>query len=167
MTKLLSWLWGALRTVLLFLAWLWFFLEEWGWHPLAAWLGRFTRWPPWARLEARIAQAPPRWAVTLFLIPVVALFPVKMLALWLLHTGHTMLGVAVVLGTKVIGTAIGGRLYVLTEPQLMQMPRFARLITWWRETRLRVRQALDDLVPRAGLRAWWRMWRARLRALFH
>ena len=86
------WIWRGPRAVLLVVAWLWFFVEEWGWHPLAAWLGRFTRWPPWARLEARIAQAPPKLALVLFLVPVVALFPVKLLALALLHGGHTALG---------------------------------------------------------------------------
>lgn len=160
-------IWRVLRGVLLAVAWLWFLFEEWGWHPLAAWVGRLARWGPWARLEARIAQAPPRWAVGLFLVPVVVLFPVKMLALWLLHGGHTVLGLSVVVGAKLVSTAIGGRIYVLTEPQLMQMPRFARVILWWRETRVRVRQALDDLVPRAGVRAWARLWRLRLRALFH
>ena len=35
-------LWRALRALLLALAALWFFLEEFGWHPLAAWLGRFA-----------------------------------------------------------------------------------------------------------------------------
>lgn len=167
MKELARAIWRVLRGMLLGVAWLWFFFEEWGWHPLAAWLGRLARWGPWARLEARIAQAPSRVALVLFLVPVVALFPIKLLALTLLHSGHTALGLTAIVGAKLVGTAIGGRLYVLTEPQLMQMPRFARVILWWRATRAALRQALDDLVPRAGLRAWVRLWRLRLRALFH
>ena len=70
--------WRTSRTLLLTLAALWFFLEEFGWHPLAAWLGRFTRWPPWARMEARIARLPPRVALLLFLLPAAVLLPVKL-----------------------------------------------------------------------------------------
>ena len=35
--------WRVLRALLLALAALWFFLEEFGWHPLAAWLGRLMK----------------------------------------------------------------------------------------------------------------------------
>ena len=90
--RVFSLMWRVLRALLLALAVLWLFLEEWGWHPLAAWLGRCERWPPWARMEARIAQVPPRAALLLFLLPVTLLLPVKLLALGLIHAGRPALG---------------------------------------------------------------------------
>ena len=59
----LRWLWLALRGVLLALAALVMFIEEWGWRPLTAWAARLARWPPLARLEARIRTLPPAAAL--------------------------------------------------------------------------------------------------------
>lgn len=145
-------LWRVLRALLLLIAALWLFFEEWGWHPLAAWLARFARWPPWARLEASIASTPPRLALLLFMIPAIALLPVKLLALWLLQGGHPGLGLAVIIAAKLLGTAVGGRLFMLTRRQLMQMRRFARAVAWVRWMRRRVRHALRRATPLRYLR---------------
>ena len=50
------WLWRLVRGGLLTLAALALFFEEWGWRPLTAWAARLARWPPLARLEARIQR---------------------------------------------------------------------------------------------------------------
>lgn len=163
--------WRVLRVPLLTLAALWFFLEEFGWHPLAAWLGGFTRWPPWARLEARIARLPPRPALLLFLVPAAVLLPVKLLAVQLMHGGHAITGVAVIVGAKLVGTAIGGRLFMLMRPQLMQLRRFARAMAWWRQTRrrvrLRVRVALEASSGWRAMRVAVARWRTRVHAWLH
>ncbi|MEO5696815.1 MAG: hypothetical protein ABIQ60_06720 [Burkholderiaceae bacterium] len=165
--NLAGWIARVLRALLLTLAAIWLFLEEWGWRPLARWLGRLARWPPWARTEAWVARLPPRAALLVFLVPVALLLPVKVLALWLLHAGHTALGVAAILAAKLVGTAIGGRLFVLTEPQLMQVRGFAMTLNWWRDMRERVKSALAASrtwrVVRAGLRRWRSRWRASAR----
>jgi hypothetical protein len=143
MNWLLALAWRALRSVLLGLAALVFAIEEWGWRPLTAWAARLTRWPPLARLEARIRSAPPRVALALFLVPAVLLFPVKLLALWFIHLGRTTLGVLVIVAAKLLGTALVGRLFIITESQLVQFAWFARALAWWRATKLRVRSALQ------------------------
>ncbi|HWI10625.1 MAG TPA: hypothetical protein VNU48_04790 [Burkholderiaceae bacterium] len=154
-------LWRVLRAMLLALAALWFFLEEFGWHPLAAWLRRFALWPPWARLEGRIAAAPPRLALMLFLLPAGLLLPVKLLALALISDGHAMSGLAVIVAAKLVGTAVGGWLFLLTRPQLMQMPRFARAMAWWRRLRWQVRKALNASAAWRALRQTLQRWRRR------
>ena len=68
--------------------------------------------------------------------------PVKLAAVWLMNGGHMAAGVGVLLAAKVVGTAIGGRLFVLTERQLMSFPRFARAIRWGRRVRSRLKQFL-------------------------
>ncbi len=158
-------LWRALRALLLALAALWFFLEEFGWQPLAAWLGRLARWGPWQRMEARIAALPPRPALGLFIVPVLALLPVKLLALQLIGAGRPVLGLAVILAAKLVGTAIGGRLFVLLRPQLMTLRWFARALAWWRLLRRRVRHALQASAAWQAIRRAAHRWRVRWRAL--
>ena len=163
--KVLKLLWRVLRGVLLALAATVLFIEEWGWRPLTAWAARLARWPPIAWLEARIVKVQSRWALVLFLVPAVLLFPVKLLALWLIHEGRAMLGVAVIVAAKVLGTALVGRLFILTEPQLMRIAWFARAIGWWRTTKLRIKAALAESALWRAVRAMVRRWGARLRRL--
>lgn len=135
-------LWRLLRWPLLVLAVLVVFIEEVGWRPLTAWAARVARWPPIARIEALIVRAPPRLALVLFIVPAVMLFPIKLLAIGLMHAGRPWLGVGVLLAAKLLGTAFVGRLFLLLEPQLMQFEWFRRLICWWRELRLRLEEAV-------------------------
>jgi len=158
-------LWRALRALLLALAALWFFLEEFGWHPLAAWLGRFARWEPWRRMEARIAALPPKPALVLFLVPALALLPVKLLAVQLIGAGQPLLGLGVILAAKLVGTAIGGRLFVLLRPKLMTLRWFARAMARWRHLRRRVRHALLASAAWQGMRQMAQRWRSRWRSL--
>ena len=74
---------------------------------------------------------PPYAALALFALPALLLLPVKLAALWLIHQGRTMLGLAIIVIAKVIGTAIVARLFTLSQPALMQLGWFARLYTRW------------------------------------
>jgi len=136
-------LWRVARAVAFTLAAVVIAIEEWGWRPLTAWAARWSRWPPLARLEERIRSAPPRVAIALFLVPAVLLFPVKVLALWFIHIGRATLGVVVIVLAKILGTALIGRLFILTEPQLIRFAWFARALAWWRTTKQRVRDAIE------------------------
>jgi hypothetical protein len=100
--------------------------EEWGWKPLAramAWLGEFRLV---ARAEKIVAGLPPYGALAAFLGPSLVLFPLKLLALYLITTGHAIMAALLFIGAKLIGTAVLARLYMLTSPKLMQIPWFAR-----------------------------------------
>lgn len=154
-------LWRALRGLLLAVAALVLALEEWGWRPLTAFAARLARWPPLRRLERHIEALPPRAALALFLVPAVALFPVKLLALWLIHLGQTALGLGVIVAAKLVGTALVGRLFILTEAQLVQFAAFARALAWWRATKRCIRSAVQNSPPWRAARALvWRLRRA-------
>ena len=170
--RLLRHLARAARGALLVLVAAVLFIEEWGWRPLTAWAARLAQWPPLARLEARIRRATPAVALALFLVPAVALLPVKLLALWAIHQGHAVSGVLVIAAAKLLGTAFVGRLFVLTEPQLTQFAWFAAALGWWRRTKQGVQAALSAWAPwrrvRALRRRWrraWRRWRRAWRRL--
>ena len=105
--------------------------EEWGWEPLHRLLARLGRLPVLRQLEAAIARLPPHAALVVFLVPALALLPVKLLALGLIAQGQRVLGLAVIVVAKLVGTAVVARLFALTQPALMQLPWFARVYSRW------------------------------------
>jgi hypothetical protein len=105
--------------------------EEWGWEPLARWMDRLARLPVWSQLERWIRHLPPYAAMAVFFVPMLALLPIKLLAVYWISQGHALLGLLVILAAKVLGTAVVARLFQLTQPALMQLPWFARLHARW------------------------------------
>lgn len=146
--------------------------EEWGWEPLAAAMARLSRLRVWAWIEHHITRLP-RWGALLVLgVPMLALLPVKLLALYLLGHGHVVLSLSILVGAKIAGTAIVARLFQLTQPALMQFGWFARWYPRWKTWKDgvldRVRQSLMWRAVRrakAGAkrmaRRWWAVVRRR------
>lgn len=139
--------------------------EEWGWLPLQALLARLARWPPLRTAEARIRRLPPWPALALFALPTLALLPVKLAALALIARGQPLAGLAVILVAKLLGTAVVARLYLLTQPALLQLAWFARLHHWWLPWKAallaRVRRSWAwrrGRVLRRALRRRWTRW---------
>lgn len=133
-------LWSLLRPPLIFvlqvIAALIVLFEEWGWQPLMALLGRLTRFKPWAALERWIAGLPPYGALAVFALPMMLLFPLKFVALYLLADGRALAAGAVFLGAKVASTAFIARIFLLTKPALLRIGWFARAYGWfmpWKE----------------------------------
>lgn len=102
-------------------------LEEWLWEPLAELMHRLGRLPLLRQIEALLRRAPPWLALACYAVPVLTLLPFKILGLWLLGKGHVLLGTAVFLAAKVVGTAICARIFALTRETLMRLAWFARL----------------------------------------
>jgi hypothetical protein len=133
--------------------------EEWGWGPLARAMAMLARLPLWAWVERRIAALPPWGALVAMFVPMVVLFPLKLLALYLFGIGRIAWGIAMLVSAKIGGTAMVARLFFLTLPALMRIGWFARWYPRWK-------------VWKDGLLAWvrsspaWRMvarWRLRWR----
>jgi hypothetical protein len=124
--------------------------EEWGWEPLAVAFAALGRLPWWARLERFISGLPPWAALLAFGVPVIALIPIKLLALYLFGEGHITLGLGLILAAKLAGTAMAARLFQLTQPALMRMAWFARLYTPWKSWK-------DKIIAQARASRPWRM----------
>jgi hypothetical protein len=120
---------------------------EWGWEPLAKWIAKLLRfrWVRWA--ERKIRYAPPWAALLLFLTPTLILLPFKLGAFWLMAHGKKMLGIAVIVAAKLVGTAVVAWIFKLTQPTLMQFRWFAwvyprvkawkeRWVAWMKATSL-------------------------------
>lgn len=113
-----------MKRILIILASLIVLFEEWVWEGitgLVAWLARFRLV---ARLEAWVQTLSPRATVALFAVPLLALLPAKILALYFLTHGKVLRGVFVILLAKGIGTAVSARLFVLAKPKLMTFTSF-------------------------------------------
>lgn len=158
---------------LIVLAALLMFLEEWLWNNLV----RFTQWVAKARvfrwIEARLAKLPPYGAMAVLLVPAALLLPVKILALYLMTTGHIKTGILIILAAKVIGTAIVARLFTVCRPALLSVRWFRRLfegivnlkdrlynsiksMTAWRFA-VRIKNRIKAWIPRGGrLRRMWK-----------
>lgn len=110
--------------------------EEWGWRPLAdalAWLARFK---VWARAEHAIASLPPYGALAVLALPTSVLFPLKLLAVFLVAQGKLVAAGFLFVGAKIASTALIARLFMLTRPALMQLGWFAAAYNWimpWKE----------------------------------
>lgn len=108
---------------------LWIFIEEWLWDSLLALTSALAKLPPIRWLENRIARLPPYLALIAFVIPVVVLLPFKFAAFWLIAQGKGVLGTAVFIVAKIVGTAFLARIFTLTRPALMSIGWFARSYT--------------------------------------
>ena len=149
---------GPIRGLLQFVLAVLIAFEEWGWEPLQAYIARFSRWPPWQRLEAGIMKLPPYPALALFAAPAVMLLPLKIAALWLIGQGRVLLGVLVIVLAKTIGTAVVARLLTLTRPRLLELPWFAHLDGLWYDWKTALLRQLRSSYP-------WRLARVIKRAL--
>ena len=132
--------------------------EEWGWEPLQAYVARFSRWPPWQKLEASIMKLPPYAALALFAAPAVMLLPLKVAALWLIGHGRAFLGVLVIVIAKTIGTAVVARLLTLTRPRLLELSWFAHIYNIWNQWKTALLAQLHSSYP-------WRLARVIQRTL--
>jgi hypothetical protein len=141
--------------------------EEWGWEPLQRLLARIGQSAGLRWVEDWVRRLPPYAALALFVLPALALLPIKLLALWVIGLGRVFLGTTVILVTKLVGTAVLARLFLLTQPALMRLGWFARSYTqWtaWKDALLTwVRATTPFRIARAVKRRWrmrWRRWRA-------
>jgi hypothetical protein len=153
MRRLLQPLWVLLAIIFLIEAWLWDHLE-----PIVAWcvaaipLGAFKRW-----LAARIDGLSPAMTLIVFSVPVVLLFPLKLVGVWLLAHKHWMGAFATIVFAKFLGVGITAFIFDVTRPKLLQMQWFAKLYTCVLALRTKanelvdpVKQRINDLLSGAG-----------------
>jgi hypothetical protein len=124
-------LWTAIRPplsiALQVLAALILLFEEWGWRPLAEALAYLSRFKLFARMELAIAGLPPYAALATLALPTSLLFPLKLLAVYLVAQGQFVAASMLFVGAKIASTALIARLFLLTKPALMQIGWFAAI----------------------------------------
>jgi hypothetical protein len=171
MRRLLRPLWILLALVFLFEAWLWERLK-----PVVAW---FVDWIPWDAFKARVAagieRLPPLATLLVFLVPVVLLFPIKLIGLWLLARGIWLGAMTTLALAKVVSMGVTAFIFDLTRPKLLQLNWFRwlyeHMLVWleWAHgmidpIRERIRRAFRMFAPKRAGRTLRLLRRIRRRA---
>lgn len=151
-----------LRPFLILLA-LIFLIEAWLWShlaPVVAWivaripLRQFKAW-----VGRAIEHLPPYATLLVFLIPIVVLFPLKLVGLWMLAHGSWLGAMTTLAAAKLIGTGLAAFIFDVTRDKLLQMAWFKRLYEWVLRL-LAKAHALVDPVKRR-IKAWFRVFSPR------
>jgi hypothetical protein len=140
MRRLLQPLWVLLALIFLLEAWLWDHLE-----PIVA---RIVALIPLRAIKAWIAEKvqrlSPPLTLIVFLVPVILLFPLKVLGLWLLAHHYWVGAMAVIVFAKLMGVGVAAFIFDVTRPKLLQMAWFR----WLYESVLLIRaRALELVAP--------------------
>jgi hypothetical protein len=115
--------WIVLAIIFLIEAWLWDHLE-----PIVAWvvtwipLNAFKQW-----LAARVDTLSPAMTLIVFVVPVIPLFPLKLVGLWLLTHQYWISAVFTIIFAKLIGVGVAAFVFDVTRPKLLQMAWFEKL----------------------------------------
>ncbi len=116
-----------------------FIVEEFIWNPATAFL-------KWARksflvcyAEDWISKQKGYWAIiALFIIPGIPIWPIKLLALYLLGHEHVYFGISLFIAVKIVATALFAQLYTLVGQECEKVSWFHCLAGWVRWVRNKV-----------------------------
>jgi hypothetical protein len=119
--------------------------EEVLWVWLGRGMARIGLLGPVARVEAKIRALPPYSALAFFLVPLALTYLPKLLALWLMASGHFWSGAILLACLEVLAAAILARVYELCAPAL-------RTLEWFAWCEIRLTQASRWAHDRLGIR---------------
>ena len=123
MRRLLQPLWVLLAVVFLIEAWLWDHLE-----PIVARmvesipLRAFKQW-----LADRVDTLSPAMTLIVFIVPVIPLFPLKMVGFWLLTHEYWLSAILTIIFAKFLGVGVAAFIFDVTRPKLLEMQWFEKL----------------------------------------
>lgn len=136
--RLLQPVWVLLAIIFLIEAWLWDHLE-----PIVARvvalipLARFKSW-----LSERVDALSPAMTLIVFAVPIIPLFPLKLVGLWLLTHEYWTSALFTILFAKMLGVGVTAFVFDITRDKLLEMRWFERLY----ELVLKVRAKATELV---------------------
>jgi hypothetical protein len=142
--RLLQPVWVLLAIVFLIEAWLWDHLEPIVARIVAALpLQRLKQW-----LAARVAELSPAMTLVVFVVPVLPLFPLKLVGLWLLTHEYWTSAVFTILFAKLLGVGVMAFVFDVTRPKLLEMAWFERLYQFILALRARAAALVDPVKAR-------------------
>ena len=149
------------------LAALFMLIEEWLWTRLTLVMAQVARLPVLQRLEAWMATLPPGGAMVCFLMPGALLLPVNLFAIALTAGGHALAGGSILIGAKLLGTAILARIFAVTRPTLLTVDWFRRAYEWLIRTKTWLYSTVKQSRAWQAAGEWKRQISARLGRLTH
>jgi hypothetical protein len=123
MRRLLQPFWVLLAVIFLIEAWLWDHLEPIVERIVALIpLRAFKQW-----LSRRVDTLSPAMTLIVFTVPVIPLFPLKLVGLWLLAHEYWLSAAIVIVFGKLVGVGVTAFIFDVTRSKLLQM-------AWFRKT---------------------------------
>ncbi|MGA2996423.1 hypothetical protein [Bradyrhizobium sp.] len=142
--RLLQPIWVLLAVIFLIEAWLWDHLE-----PIVAWvvaklpLQAFKTW-----LADRVDTLSPAMTLIVFAVPVIPLFPLKLIGFYLLTHEYWLSAVFTILFAKLVGVGITAFVFDVTRPKLLEMGWFERLYEFVMSLRAKAAALVDPIKQR-------------------
>jgi hypothetical protein len=142
--RLLQPIWVLLAVIFLIEAWLWDHLE-----PIVAWvvaklpLQAFKTW-----LADRVDTLSPAMTLIVFAVPVIPLFPLKLIGFYLLTHEYWLSAVFTILFAKLVGVGITAFVFDVTRPKLLEMGWFERLYEFILTLRAKANALVDPIKQR-------------------
>ena len=142
--RLLQPVWVLLAIIFLIEAWLWDHLE-----PIVARvvaiipLAQFKQW-----LTVRVDALSPAMTLIVFAVPIIPLFPLKLVGLWLLAHEYWMSAVFTILFAKLLGVGVTAFVFDVTRDKLLEMAWFERLYDFVLTTRARATALVEPIKQR-------------------
>ena len=139
--RLLQPFWILLAIIFLIEAWLWDHLE-----PIVAWvvamipLRTLKQW-----LADRVDSLSPVMTLIVFVVPVIPLFPLKLVGLWLLTHEYWLSAALTIIFAKFLGVGVAAFVFDVTRPKLLEMQWFERLYDFVIELRARAAALVDPV----------------------
>jgi hypothetical protein len=144
MRRLLQPIWVLLAIIFLIEAWLWDHLE-----PIVARavalvpLNTFKQW-----LAERVDTLSPAMTLIVFVVPIIPLFPLKLVGLWLLTHEYWVSAIITIIFAKFLGVGVTAFIFDVTRPKLLQMNWFRRFYEIVIDLRRRARVLVDPIMVR-------------------
>src|SRR5271163_5229021 len=142
--RLLQPFWVLLAVIFLIEAWLWDHLE-----PIVAWvvaklpLQTFKTW-----LADRVDTLSPAMTLIVFAVPVIPLFPLKLIGFYLLTHEYWLSAVFTILFAKLVGVGITAFVFDVTRPKLLEMGWFEKLYEFIIALRAKAKELVDPVKAR-------------------
>jgi hypothetical protein len=144
MRRLLQPFWVLLAVIFLIEAWLWDHLEPIvarivAWIPLRA----FKQW-----LSDRVDTLSPAMTLIVFAVPVIPLFPLKLIGLWLLANEYWVSAVVVIVLGKFVGVGVTAFIFDVTRKKLLQMGWFKKIYEFILALRAKAAEIVEPIKQR-------------------
>src|SRR5580658_5658910 len=121
--RLLQPIWVLLAVIFLIEAWLWDHLEPVVARAVALVpLHTFKQW-----LADRVDALSPAMTLIVFIVPVIPLFPLKLVGLWLLAHEYWISAILTIIFAKFLGVGVAAFIFDVTRPKLLEMEWFEKL----------------------------------------
>jgi ABC-type transport system involved in cytochrome bd biosynthesis fused ATPase/permease subunit len=137
-------------------------------RPLSRWLAHLRLV---IRLEEMIAGLPAYGVLALLILPFAVAEPAKVFAVYLIGTGHIMVGLALMIAAYIVSILVVDRIFQAGKTKLLSIPWFAKLwarisnykdkfLTWVKSTAAwkrvgEIKQNIRDMVSKLRKRFAW------------